>query len=82
MLALRDREHFIRNVGIAAGARADGVTIAVQYPDRTGVDRAHAALAARGVDFTAPPRRYAWGAYACYFQDPDGTVIELYGWGA
>lgn len=40
------------------------------------VEATHRQLSARGVEFTAPPTREPWGAYA-KFRDPDGNEFVL-----
>lgn len=40
------------------------------------VGRTHAELAARGVPFSQPPRRMAWGDFAI-FEDPEGNSYGL-----
>ena len=63
---------------IAAGAdeaftgRHSGIGFVV--PD---VDEAHAALAAKGVEFTMPPSKQPWGGYMAMFTDPDGNHFYL-----
>jgi catechol 2,3-dioxygenase-like lactoylglutathione lyase family enzyme len=44
------------------------------------VDAAYAELKGRGVAFAKPPQTYPWNAYACYFDDPDGNIWELFHW--
>ncbi|MEO1314257.1 MAG: VOC family protein [Pseudomonadota bacterium] len=75
-LALWDKSHFSRATGIDHAS----VMVAIKYDTRSEVTTAYATLHARGTEFTAPPKRYDWGAFACYFLDPDGAVIELYTW--
>jgi len=41
------------------------------------VDAAHAALAAKGVNFTMPPSKQPWGGYMAMFTDPDGNGFYL-----
>jgi lactoylglutathione lyase len=36
-------------------------------------------LAARGVDFVAPPEKQAWGGVLAHFRDPDGNILTLLG---
>jgi catechol 2,3-dioxygenase-like lactoylglutathione lyase family enzyme len=40
------------------------------------VDRTYEELQARGVEFTAPPTKQPWGAFAI-FKDPDGNQFVL-----
>lgn len=77
-IAFWDRKHFAAHIGLSPGASADGVMVAVEYEDSAALDAAFQALSARGVVFAGPPRLYDWGAHACYFADPDGTIVELY----
>lgn len=37
----------------------------------------HAALAAGGLTFLAPPTQPPWGGWRCFTQDPDGYLIEI-----
>jgi predicted enzyme related to lactoylglutathione lyase len=40
------------------------------------LDRTHAELSAKGVQFTTPPTKEKWGTYAI-FADPDGNTFVL-----
>ena len=42
-------------------------------------DIVHRALAERGVRFTAPPERQAWGGTLAELADPDGNRLTLLG---
>jgi catechol 2,3-dioxygenase-like lactoylglutathione lyase family enzyme len=42
------------------------------------VDAAYKELSSRGVKFASVPALYPWNAYACYFDDPDGNIWELF----
>ena len=50
-----------------------------RVPDEAAVDRAAAALRARGIDATAPRLypEYAPDYYATFFSDPDGIRLEI-----
>jgi len=48
--------------------------IGLSVPD---VDAAYEMLKAKGVTFSMPPRRQAWGGYRAMFLDPDANVILL-----
>lgn len=37
----------------------------------------HATLTARGVAFTGPPQRQAWGGTLAHFSDPSGNVLTF-----
>ena len=53
------------------------MSLSQNYPDRAGVDAAHArALAAGAAQITAPTET-AWGGYSGYVADPDGHVWEF-----
>lgn len=56
----------------------NGVTIALEAPDRAGVDAFHkAALAHGGSDEGAPGLRpFHPDFYACFIRDPDGNKIS------
>jgi catechol 2,3-dioxygenase-like lactoylglutathione lyase family enzyme len=44
-----------------------------------GVREAHAALRAKGVEFTHEPRNVAGTAWAANFDDPDGHALSIFG---
>ena len=44
------------------------------------VDKTHAELVARGIQFHAQPTDQPWGARAAMLRDPDGTNIYLLSW--
>jgi lactoylglutathione lyase len=48
--------------------------IAFEVPD---IDAAYEALKAKGVTFSMPPKRQAWGGDMAMFLDPDGNVLQL-----
>jgi lactoylglutathione lyase len=48
--------------------------IGLSVPD---IDAAYETLKARGVTFSMPPKRQAWGGYRAMFLDPDANVILL-----
>ena len=54
---------------------------AIQVASPEDLDRHHREMIERGVVFLAPPRWYAWNAYACYFEDPEHHLWEMYTWG-
>ncbi len=63
----------------ARGANASGAHIAFRAPDRTAVDRFHAAgLKAGGRDNGGPALRanYSPSYYAAFLLDPDGNNVE------
>jgi len=39
----------------------------------------HKVLAARGVEFLAPPEKQPWGGVLAHLRDPDGNVLTLLG---
>jgi lactoylglutathione lyase len=51
-----------------------GVSLAVE-----DIDRTHAELVTRGVEFLEPPARMPWGGVLANFRDPDGNVLTLVG---
>ena len=53
----------------------DHLGLIVRTPE--DVDRWAAFLESRGVRLEAKPRTHRDGARSCYFQDPDGNVIQV-----
>lgn len=43
----------------------------------TDIDLACRGLAGRGVDFTSPPERQAWGGIIATLRDPSGNELQL-----
>lgn len=43
------------------------------------LDATYQTLAARGVDFLAPPEPQPWGGALAHFRDPDGNILTLLG---
>ncbi len=83
-LALWERSHLVEHVGIACppSTGAPGTSMAaIEVASPEDLDRHHREMTGRGVTFLAPPRWYAWNAYACYFEDPEHHLWELYTWG-
>jgi predicted enzyme related to lactoylglutathione lyase len=39
----------------------------------------HKFLAARGVEFVAPPEKQPWGGVLAHLRDPDGNILTLVG---
>ncbi len=60
--------------GAALVGRFAGVSLKVD-----DIDATHHALVQRGVSFTAPPEKQAWGGSLAHFKDPDGNVLTLLG---
>lgn len=57
--------------------RWNGVTLAINFDRREGVDVAvHTALAA-GATLADPPTEREWGGYSAYVADPEGARWEL-----
>lgn len=54
-----------------------GVTIALNMPDRAGVDRVYAEALAAGAGPLKAPEEVFWGGYSGYFADPDGHPWEI-----
>jgi catechol 2,3-dioxygenase-like lactoylglutathione lyase family enzyme len=79
-LALWERRHLAEHVGIDKAA-GSGSMSAVEMESPGRVEAVHMELSGRGVSFLKPPKWYAWNAYACYFEDPDGHLWEIYAWG-
>lgn len=83
-LALWERRHLIEHVGITSSSPGPGVRAsmsAVQVASPEHVTAMHHALIDRGVLFLKPPQWYVWNAFACYFEDPDHHLWEIYAWG-
>lgn len=83
-LALWERQHLVEHVGIASSRPHDSVRAAiaaVQVDAPRQVEEMHRELSRRGVVFLKQPKWYVWNAYACYFEDPDHNLWEIYSWG-
>ena len=52
------------------------VGVSLRVDDITG---AHESLSAKGVPFSAPPKRQDWGGMLAHFRDPDGNILTLLG---
>lgn len=61
--------------GAALGTGA--MTLAQNFPDRAGVDRAFAAALAAGATALKAPEATVWGGYSGYWADPDCHVWEV-----
>jgi lactoylglutathione lyase len=88
LLAADEAFHYARidggSVAIGLGAGEPNPDLGVHVGIHTGiglsvpdVDAAYEALKAKGVTFTMPPKRQAWGGYRAMFLDPDGNAIQL-----
>jgi len=53
------------------------VTLAQNFADREGVDRAFATAVAAGATPLKAPEPVFWGGYSGYWADPDGHVWEI-----
>ena len=83
-LALWERRHLVEHVGIASSRPHDNLRAsitAVQVDTPQEVEELYRVLGRRGVLFLKQPKWYAWNAYACYFEDPDHHLWEIYAWG-
>lgn len=60
--------------GEALIGRFLGVSLRVE-----DIDATYHALRDKGVHFTAPPEKQAWGGSLAQFQDPDGNQLTLLG---
>jgi len=54
--------------------RFTGISLSVD-----DIDLAYAGLREKGVEFTAPPEKQAWGGSLAHFKDPDGNILTLLG---
>ncbi len=61
--------------GGAGGGALDHLGLIVRAPG--DVDRWAAFLESRGVALAATPRTHRDGARSCYFNDPDGNVVQI-----
>lgn len=52
-------------------------SISQNYPDRDGVDAAHARAVSAGAKALSAPTETFWGGYSGYVADPDGHVWEF-----
>ena len=52
------------------------LAVSLQVDD---IDDTYRSLSNKGVPFTAPPERQAWGGSLAHFRDPDGNVLTLLG---
>ncbi len=43
------------------------------------IQETYQVLAARGIEFLAPPAQQPWGGTLAHFRDPDGNVLTLLG---
>jgi catechol 2,3-dioxygenase-like lactoylglutathione lyase family enzyme len=81
-LALWERNHFIEHVGVnLPQLGSSGSISAVEVRAPKNVDEYFRELTEKGVHFPVAPRWYAWNAYACYFEDPEHHLWEIYAWG-
>ena len=69
-------------IGLAAGEPNPELGIHVGVHTGIGLsvpdlDAAYETLTAKGVTFTMPPKRQAWGGFRAMFLDPDANVILL-----
>ncbi len=81
-LALWERKHFIQHTGIDVPRGVAGGSIgAVEVSTPEHVDEYYRQLTNKGVHFPVAPRWYVWNAYACYFEDPEHHIWEIYAWG-
>jgi catechol 2,3-dioxygenase-like lactoylglutathione lyase family enzyme len=82
-LALWERGHMTEHTGIPTERlpQRRACMIAVQVESPSSVDQAYRELGDRGLSFLFSPTWYPWNAYACYFEDPDRHLWEIYAWG-
>lgn len=58
------------------GKNEDPLRLMVNFQVRN-IQRAHARLAAAGVNFSRAPEQEPWGGWIATFQDPDGNTLQL-----
>ena len=51
-----------------------GTQLSIEVDD---VDKWHATMSARGVEFSQSPKKMPWGTREAYLRDPDGYLIAL-----
>ena len=51
-----------------------GTQLSLEVDD---VDKWHAAMSARGVEFSQSPKKMPWGTREAYLRDPDGYLIAV-----
>lgn len=54
--------------------------IALRVKDYHDVDVIHEGFMERGVKCLSVPTSHHFGSRAAYYQDPEGTIWEIYGW--
>lgn len=78
VLALFGREDLAADQGRAGATLGAGaVTLAQNFPDRGGVDKAFATALEAGATALKAPQMVFWGGYSGYYADPDGHVWEV-----
>jgi uncharacterized protein len=82
ILALWQVDHMQSHLKLPPGPRGTGwkTMAAIQVKDSERVRALHQELSGRGVPFLAAPEAYPWNAYACYFNDPEDNLWEIYTW--
>lgn len=55
----------------------NGITLAVNFSNRTEVDKAFTDAIASGAESVAQPTERNWGGYSGYIADPEGNRWEL-----
>ena len=53
------------------------MTLALNFPTKSGVDAAFEAAVAAGATALKRPEKVFWGGYSGYYADPDGHVWEV-----
>ncbi len=53
---------------------SNGTQLSIEVDD---VDRWHATMSARGVEFSQSPKKMAWGTREAYLRDPNGYLIAV-----
>ena len=67
----KDQERPASELGTGA------MTLALNMPDRKGVDAAYRRVVDAGAAPIKPPQEVFWGGYSGYYGDPDGHVWEV-----
>ena len=78
VLGLYGRNDLAEDIGVdPAGSGFRGASLALNLPDRAGVDRFFAHAVSCGARATKQPQDVFWGGYSGYFSDLDGHLWEV-----
>ena len=78
VLGLYGRNDLAEDIGVdPAGSGFRGASLALNLPDRAGVDQFFAHAVSCGATATKQPQDVFWGGYSGYFSDLDGHLWEV-----